>query len=312
MTASGSERQAAQVRPRPKRPKTLSDFYLGGIFIAPTVLILALMVFYPFITLIRYSTLSFSMLRPDVAPVDVGLDNYIDLLTDDDIWQRFIFTGRFVLATMSIQLVVGITAAYGFQRDFRGRDLLFTVALMPMMFCPIVVGFLWQYMFNSEWGMVNWLLSLLGIDKIDWLGRSENALWAVAIADAWTWTPFIILLATAAFRGIPADIRESAQIDGASPAFTFFHVTLPMSLPIILIAVLLRLIDAFKQFDLFVAMTGGGPGSETETAAYSLSKMAFAYFHTGQASAFAIILLVVIIGLSMVFVRYLTRLSNRI
>jgi multiple sugar transport system permease protein len=312
MMLSGSERQTAQVRPRPKRPAILSDFWLGGIFIAPSVLILALMVFYPFITLIRYSTLSFSMLRPDVAPVDVGLDNYIDLLTDGDIWQRFVFTGKFVLATMSIQLVVGIAAAYGFQRDFKGRDLLFTLALMPMMFCPIVVGFLWQYMFNSEWGMVNWLLSLVGIDKIDWLGRSENALWAVAIADAWTWTPFVILLATAAFRGIPTDIRESAQIDGASPAFTFFNVTLPMSMPIIIIALLLRLIDAFKQFDLFVAMTGGGPGSETETAAYSLSKMAFAYFQTGAASAFAVILLVVIMGLSMVFVRYLTRLSNRI
>lgn len=312
MSVSSRNHQAARAGNRPKRPLTLSDPWLCAIFIAPTVLILALMVFYPFVTLIRYSTLDFSMLRPDVAPVDVGLDNYFDLLTDDDIWQRFVFTGKFVLATMSIQLVLGIAAAYGFQRDFKGRDLLFTLALMPMMFCPIVVGFLWQYMFNSEWGMVNWLISLVGVDKIDWLGRSENALWAVAVADAWTWTPFVILLATAAFRGIPTDIREAAQIDGASPAFTFFRVTLPMSLPIIIIALLLRLIDAFKQFDLFVAMTGGGPGSETETAAYSLSKMAFGYFHTGQASAFAIILLVVIIGLSMVFVRYLTKLSTRI
>ncbi len=299
-------------RSRPKRPRTIPDPWLCAIFIAPTVLILALMVFYPFISLIRYSTLDFSMLRPDVAPVSVGWSNYIDLVTDKDIWQRFVFTGKFVLATLSIQFVVGIAAAHGFQRDFRGRDLLFTLALMPMMFCPIVVGFLWQYMFNSEWGMVNWLISLVGIAGIDWLGKSENALWAVAVADAWTWTPFVILLATAAFRGIPTDIRESAQVDGASPAFTFFHVTLPMSLPIITIAFLLRLIDAFKQFDLFVAMTGGGPGSETETAAYSLSKMAFGYFHTGQASAFAIILLVLILGLSMVFVRYLTSLSNRI
>jgi len=132
------------------------------------------------------------------------------------------------------------------------------------------------------------------------------------VADAWTWTPFVILLATAAFRGIPKDIRESAEIDGASPAFTFFRVTLPMSLPILVIALLLRLIDAFKQFDLFLAMTGGGPASETQTAAFSLSKIAFGYFHTGEASAFAIILLIVIMGLSMIFVRYLTRLSNRI
>ena len=312
MTVASTKDQAAGSPSRPRRLWTLSDFSIGALFISPSVLILALMVFYPFITLIRYSFLSFSMLRPDVPAEEVGLNNYFDLLTDPDIWQRFIFTGKFVLATLSIQLIVGVAAAYGFQRDFKGRDLLFTLALMPMMFCPIVVGFLWQYMFNSEWGMVNWLISLFGFANVDWLGRSENALWAVAIADAWTWTPFVILLATAAFRGIPVDIREAAQIDGASPAFTFFNVTLPMSLPIILIALLLRLIDAFKQFDLFVAMTGGGPGSETETAAYSLSKMAFGYFQTGAASAFAIILLVVIIGLSLVFVRYLTHLSNRV
>ena len=252
------------------------------------------------------------MLRPDVAPVYVGFGNYVDLLTDKDIWQRFAFTGKFVLATLFIQFVIGISAAYAFHYDFKGRDVLFTIALLPMMFCPIVVGFLWQYMFNSQWGLINWLISIVGLTKIDWLGISGNALWAVAFADAWTWTPFVILLATAAFRGIPKDILESAQVDGASSAFTFFHVTLPMSLPIILIALLLRLIDAFKQFDLFVAMTGGGPGSETETAAYSLSKMAFGYFQTGKASAFAIILLILIFGLSMIFVRHLTNLSNRV
>ena len=290
----------------------LPDAWLATLFIAPTVLILALMVFYPFITLIRYSLLNFSMLRPDVAPVDVGLGNYLTLLTDKAIWQRFIFTGKFVLATLSIQFVVGIAAAYAFHHDFKGRDFLFTISLMPMMFCPIVVGFLWQYMFNSQWGLVNWLVSLVGVGKVDWLGVPTHALWAVAIADAWTWTPFVILLATAAFRGIPKDILESAQVDGASSTYTFFRVTLPMSLPIIMIAFLLRLIDAFKQFDLFVAMTGGGPGSETETAAYSLSKMAFGYFQTGKASAFAIILLVIILGLSMVFVRNLTSLSNRV
>ena len=193
-----------------RRRWVLPDAWLATLFIAPTVLILALMVFYPFITLIRYSLLNFSMLRPDVAPVDVGLGNYLTLLTDKAIWQRFIFTGKFVLATLSIQFVVGIAAAYAFHHDFKGRDFLFTISLMPMMFCPIVVGFLWQYMFNSQWGLVNWLVSLVGVGKVDWLGVPTHALWAVAIADAWTWTPFVILLATAAFRGIPQDILESA------------------------------------------------------------------------------------------------------
>jgi multiple sugar transport system permease protein len=176
-----------------------------------------------------------------------------------------------------------------------------------MMLCPIVVGFLWRYMFNSEWGVMNYLVTLLGFGKIDWLGVPTNALWAVVIADAWMWTPFVILLATAAFRGIPTDINEAAEIDGASPFFRFTRVTLPMSMPILLIAFLLRLIDAFKQSDLFFAMTGGGPGSDTETVAFRLGKIAFSHFYTGQASAFAVIILVIITGLSLIFVRLLTQ-----
>jgi multiple sugar transport system permease protein len=312
MTVSASEAGASIAARASKRPRTLPDRALCALFIAPSATILALMVFYPFFSLIYYSTLRFSMMRPKIDAVPVGLDNYVNLLTDADIWQRFAFTGKFVLATVVIQFSIGLAVAYAFQRNFKGRDFVFTLALLPMMLCPIVVGFLWRYMFNSEWGLVNFLISLVGVSKIDWLGRSENALWAVAIADAWTWTPFVILLATAAFRGIPQDIRESAEIDGASAVFMFFRVTVPMSLPILVIALLLRLIDAFKQYDLFLAMTGGGPASETETAAFSLSKIAFGYFHTGEASAFAIVLLIVIVGLSMIFVRYLTRLSNRV
>jgi len=167
-------------------------------------------------------------------------------------------------------------------------------------------------MFNSEWGVVNYLVTLIGLPKVDWLGVPTNALWAVVIADAWMWTPFVILLATAAFRGIPKDINEAAEIDGASPAFRFFRITLPISMPILLIAFLLRLIDAFKQSDLFLAMTGGGPGSDTETAAFRLGKVAFSHFFTGQASAFAIVLLIIVTGLSMIFMRLLTRQTRQV
>jgi multiple sugar transport system permease protein len=269
------------------------------------------MVAYPFLSLLYYSTLRFSVLRPAQGSKPVGSLNYTELLTDDAIWERFIFTGQFVMATVFVQFIIGIAVAYVFTRNFKGRDLLFTLALLPMMLCPIVVGFLWRYMFNSEWGVVNYLISLVGFGKVDWLGVADNALWAVVIADAWMWTPFVILLATAAFRGIPKDIQESADIDGASPAYRFFRITLPLSAPILLIAFLLRLIDAFKQSDLFLAMTGGGPGSETETVSFRLGKIAFSYFYTGDASALAVILLVIIIGLSMILVRQLNRVKEQ-
>lgn len=306
-------RQALDLTPAPARlapkavPKAISDRTICGLFMLPALTILILMVAYPFVSLLYYSTLNFSILNPAKGSSFVGLDNYVRLLSRDSIWERFVFTGQFVVATVMVQFVVGVAVAYAFQRNFKGRDLLFTVAMLPMMLCPIVVGFLWRYMFNSEWGVVNYLVTLLGFAKIDWLGVPTNALWAVVIADAWMWTPFVILLATAAFRGIPTDINEAAEIDGASPFFRFTRITLPMSMPILLIAFLLRLIDAFKQSDLFFALTGGGPGSDTETVAFRLGKIAFSYFHTGQASAFAVIMLVIIIGLSLIFVRLLTQ-----
>ena len=142
----------------------------------------------------------------------IGLHNYTELLTSPDLWDRFIFTGKFVVMTVGIQMLVGTAIAYFLQRDFRGRDILFTIFMLPMMLCPIVVGFLWRYIFNSEWGMANYLLKLIGGEKMDWLGRSENAIWAVVIADAWMWTPFVILLATAAFRSIPNDINEDHRL----------------------------------------------------------------------------------------------------
>jgi multiple sugar transport system permease protein len=291
-------------------PRELSDRTICGLFVLPTLGVLIAMVAYPFISLIYYSTLSFSVLRPLVPAKPMGIRNYELLLQDPDLWQRFIFTGKFVVLTVLVQFVLGITIAYFLQRDFRGRDVIFTLFMLPMMLCPIVVGFLWRYMFNSEWGIVNVLLAAVGLPKLDWLGVANNALVAVVIADAWMWTPFVILLATAAFRGIPKNIQEAASIDGASAAFRFVRVTLPLSAPILLIALLLRLIDAFKQFDLFFALTGGGPGAETMTVSFQLAKIAFSYFYTGQASALAVIMLLIITGLSMIFVRYLTALGR--
>ena len=183
--------------------------------------------------------------------------------------------------------------------------------MIPMMLCPIVIGFLWRYIFNSEWGLMNFFATTLGFEAVDWLGVTDNALVAVVIADTWMWTPFVILLAVAAFRGIPASIQEAATIDGASAFFRFTRVTLPMSAPILGIAFLLRLIDCFKQYDLFFALTGGGPGSSTETVSFYLAKVAFSYFYTGEASALAVIQLVIIIGLSLIFVRLLTRIGQQ-
>lgn len=280
-------------------------------FLSPTLLILLFMVAYPIFSLIWYSFHNFSALHPHSGFQYIGLENYQYLLEDDGLWKRFIFTGKFVFVCVSLQMILGIFVGYQLQKTFRGRDLIFTLLMMPMMLSPVVVGFLWRYMLNSEWGIVNFLISGVGLDKVNWLGQTTPALFAAAAADTWMWTPFIILLATAAFRGIPDTIYEAAEVDGAKPAYVFFRITLPMSAPVLFIALILRLIDSFKQYDLFFALTGGGPGSSTETVSFAVAKTAFNYFYTGEASALAVILLFIIIGLSMILVRHLNKMGEK-
>ncbi|MEO4043368.1 sugar ABC transporter permease [Hoeflea sp. CAU 1731] len=295
---------------KPAKKKSSGRLMILG-FLSPTLLILIFMVAYPIFSLVFYSFHNFSALRPNAGMTPAGFDNYSYLLSDPDLWQRFVFTGKFVFLCVTLQMIIGIFVGYQLQKSFRGRDVIFTLLMMPMMLSPVVVGFLWRYMLNSEWGIVNYMLTLVGIGKVDWLGQTDAALWAAAAADTWMWTPFIILLATAAFRGIPETIYEAAEVDGASQAYVFFRITLPMSAPVLFIALILRLIDSFKQYDLFFALTGGGPGSSTETVSFAVAKTAFNYFYTGEASALAVILLCIIIGLSLILVRHLMKLGER-
>ncbi|MBX3582299.1 MAG: sugar ABC transporter permease [Rhizobiaceae bacterium] len=309
-TTTTEDRAAGHARRQAELRKRSSGRLMIFGFLSPSLAILLFMVAYPIFSLIYYSFYNFSALRQTTMK-PVGLSNYTFLLSDPELWQRFVFTGKFVFICVTLQMLIGIFVGYQLQKNFRGRDIIFTLLMMPMMLSPVVVGFLWRYMLNSEWGIVNYLLSSVGLPKVDWLGQTNAALWAAAAADTWMWTPFIVLLATAAFRGIPETIYEAAEVDGASPAYRFFRITLPMSAPVLFIALILRLIDSFKQYDLFVALTGGGPGSSTETVSYAVAKTAFSYFYTGEASALAVILLLIITGLSMILVRHLTKMGEK-
>jgi len=281
------------------------------LFLWPALAILLFLIAYPFIMLIYYSFFNFSFLRP-INTKFIGLTNYLLILTDTYTWERFIFTFKYVGLSVSIQFILGILIAWLLQRNFRGKDAVFTVVLMPMMLCPIVVGLLWRFMFNTEWGIINYFLhNLLGFARIEWLGMEQNSLWATIIANTWMWTPFMVLLASAAFSSVPKYLYEAASVDRASGWFKFTNITLPLSAPILVLALLFRLMDEMKQFDLIYTLTGGGPGDATQTVSFTLYKTAFQYFYTGEGSAWAFILLIIIIGLSSILIRLLNYLSAR-
>jgi multiple sugar transport system permease protein len=281
------------------------------LFLWPSLAVLLFLIAYPFIMLIYYSFFNFSFLRP-INTKFIGLTNYLLILTDSYTWERFIFTFKYVGLSVFIQFTLGILIAWLLQRDFRGKDAVFTVVLMPMMLCPIVVGLLWRYMFNTEWGIINYFLhNILGFARVEWLGMEQNSLWATIIANTWMWTPFMVLLASAAFSSVPKYLYEAASVDRASGWFKFTNITLPLSAPILVLALIFRLMDEMKQFDLIYTLTGGGPGDATQTVSFTLYKTAFQYFYTGEGSAWAFILLIIIIGLSSILIRLLNYLSER-
>jgi multiple sugar transport system permease protein len=285
----------------------LSDDAFKRILLMPAVLIIVGLVIYPFLWAVYLSFTEYSILK-NKPPVGVGIENYKLILSDPNIWERFVFTGKFVITVVTIELILGFLIAYFIHTRFKGGGVFVTLLLLPMMIAPVISGLFWKYILANNWGVINYFIKYyLGLPEVQWLSTNTAGFWSIVIVDAWMWTPFMMLLSLAGLSAVPTYLYESAEVDRASGWFKFTRITLPLSAPLILLAIVFRVIDAFKTTDIVWVLTAGGPGSTTETIAYALYKLAFAFYKTGQASALAVILLVTVIGLSIILVRVLNR-----
>lgn len=290
-----------------------SDRTVANLFLIPTILLLLAINIFPLIWSLYLSFCRY-VDTAQAPPVWVGGANYHHLLHDPDIWNTFQVTARFTLLAIGVELVIGFSIALLLHRSFRARGLVTTLFLLPMMLSPVVVGLFWNYMFQSSNGLINWLLQRAHLQSplspADWLNNPQNALWSLVIVDAWMWSPFVMLIALAGLQAVPPHLYEAAEVDRASSWFKFRYITLPMVSPLLLIALLFRTIDCFKLFDLVYVLTGGGPGTSTQTVSYRLFKLAFDSHRTGYACALAYLLLLVIIGLTNLFIKYLQRIRG--
>ncbi|GIP35716.1 carbohydrate ABC transporter permease [Paenibacillus sp. J2TS4] len=197
----------------------------------------------------------------------VGLSNFIDLFQDKRAWASVGKTLKFSLIATFIELSLGLAIALYFNRQFPGRKLVRALMLIPMIMTPVVSGLIWRIFYDPNAGIVNYYLGLIGLgSKHDWLGSVDLAMYSVIVADVWQWTPFVFLILASALDAMPSEPLEAAKVDGASPVQTFMHVTLPLLKPALMIALLLRLMDSIKTFDIIYVMTRGGPSLATETA----------------------------------------------
>ncbi|MEE6162553.1 sugar ABC transporter permease [Cylindrospermopsis raciborskii DSH] len=272
------------------------------ILLLPAVLLLVIVFAYP---IGRTFWLSFftENLGTKLRPVYSGLDNYVRLLGDNRFWESFKSTTIFTLVSVSLELILGLNIALLLNQQFLGRDIVRTIAILPWALPTAIIGLVWNWIFNDQFGVFNdLLLKWHFIDTgINWLGEPIPAMIAVIIADVWKTTPFISIILLAGLQAIPRDLYEAHSVDGANPWQSFYLITLPLLIPQIVIALLFRLAQAFGIFDLISVMTGGGPGGATEVVSLYTYSTIMRYLDFGYGASLIVITFLLLIIAVIIF-----------
>ncbi len=278
------------------------DWWIAFLFVLPVVVILLSISIFPMI----YS-LYLSLCKWDIGMggqrTFIGAANYLRLFSDARFFNSLKNTGRVLLFGVGAQFGIGLSLALLLNRNFRGRSLIVTLFLLPMMISPVVVGCIWKIIYHYQYGPLNYLLNIAKIPSVNWLGSGAVSPYSIVLADIWEWTPFMVITLLAGLQAIPDDLYEAARVDGANRWQVFSGVVLPLLRPVVIIAILIRVMDAFKIFDLVVLLTMGGPGQSSESVAFYNYLTGFKYFSMGYASAMSYFQLAVIVIIANVFLR---------
>jgi multiple sugar transport system permease protein len=279
------------------------DRWVGGAFLTPSLALLALIAIGPFVYVVALGFTDLSYALPDRDGNFVGLENFRRLLDDSVAWESVLTTLTFVGAAVSIEFVLGFAIALLFHTHLLQRRFALTLVLVPMMLAPVAVGLLWKLMLQGDYGMLAHYLRQIGAvsDETAVLGDPDLALATVVAIDVWQWTPFVALVMLAGLLSLPREPFEAAIMDGAGRLRLFFDVTVPLLRPVIAMVLLLRAIDAFKEFDKVFILTGGGPGTATELLSIYVYRVAFRDWDLGYASVCAFMVYLVVLVLCTAF-----------
>jgi multiple sugar transport system permease protein len=264
-------------------------------FVVPALVVVLAVIVFPWVFTIWMSLNEWKVGAPTTF---VGLANYIRLPNDPRFVEAVEHTLVYTALSVLLPLVFGTFAAVIFHANFRGRGVLRAIFIMPMMATPVAIALVWTMMFHPQLGVLNYLLSLVGLPPQLWVFHPATVIPSLVLVETWQWTPLVMLIVLGGIAAIPTEPYESAQIDGASLWQMFRYITLPLITPFLFIAAMIRMIDAVKSFDIIFAITQGGPGSASETVNLYLYSVAFIYYDLGYGSAIAVMLFLLIVALA--------------
>ncbi len=277
------------------------------VLLAPTILILAGIGIYPFVYALVLASSNVILSKPYLPRIFVGLFQYQNLIQDPEFWAALWRTVVFTIEAVFLEFWLGLGLALLFQRQIVGKSIMRVIILLPMILTPIVVGLIWRYMFFPGAGLVTYyiggFLALFGVKSLPFLSDPAWAFQTIIFVDVWEWTPFMFLILSAGLASIPRQPYEAAEIDGASAWRVFWTITMPLLMPSILIALVIRTMDAFRTFDTIRVMTQGGPGNATMTLNVWLTKTGLEFFDASKAAALSLLMMLMILVLSFVFIR---------
>ena len=264
-------------------------------FVAPAMIVVLAVIVFPWAYTIWMSLHEWKVGSP---PTFVGLANYLRLPGDarfvESVWHTLVYT----VLSVVLPLVLGTLAAVVFNNRFPLRGFFRGLFILPMMATPVAIALVWTMMFHPQLGVLNYLLSLVGIPAQLWVFHPGTVIPSLVLVETWQWTPLVMLIVLGGLAALPTEPYESAQIDGATFWQMFRYITLPLVAPFLFIAAMIRTIDAVKSFDIIFAITQGGPGSASETINVYLYSVAFVYYDLGYGSAIAVVFFLLIVALA--------------
>ena len=277
------------------------------IFLVPAILVLFLTTIYPMLYAGYLSFRSYDLAKLFVPRVFVGWANYREVLSSSEFLHTLVITFRLMAITLSVQLVLGVGLGLLTVQRLPGMPVVRTLLLIPMMISPVIVGLIWLFLYFPELGYLNYFLGFVGLGPIPWITSTGWALWAIAIADIWQWTPFVMMGTAAAIHNLSPEPYEAAMIDGNSRWQIFWHVTLPQIKPVLVSLMFLRAIDAFKLYDIIFVLTRGGPGDATEVLSMFIYRQSFTFWRMGVGAAASFVSLAIVVVLITLFFKSLNR-----